>query len=259
MVRICLFHKNNQEGRQRAAVLRTAGYRVAWVATDAAVLRKLKEKPPGAVVIDLNRQPSQGRDIALWLRKSPATRHVPLLLAEGDREKVARIRELLPDAVFTTWRGIRATLKQALRHPPADPIVPKTVLDGYSGVPLIRKLGIKPHSAITLVGAPPGFEKTLGPLPQGVALRKSAQARCDLLLWFARSRKEVERRVRRMGARAGKGGLWILWPKKASGLATDLSQAVVRTVGLAAGLVDYKISAIDATWAGLRFSRRKSK
>lgn len=76
--------------------------------------------------------------------------------------------------------------------------------------------------------------------------------------WFTTSRKDLEQRIGQMGALAGKDGLWILWPKASAGLATDLTQAVVREMGLAAGLVDYKIAAIDATWSGLRFTRRKA-
>ncbi|NNG17367.1 MAG: DUF3052 domain-containing protein [Gemmatimonadales bacterium] len=135
----------------------------------------------------------------------------------------------------------------------------KSALAGYSGTPLPKKLGIKAGYVVALVGAPQGFEKTLGRLPDDVQLRKQARGKPDLVVWFARSRKELESRVKRMGALAGVGGLWIAWPKKASGLATDLSQSDVRKVGLASGLVDYKVAAIDETWSGLKFARRKPR
>jgi len=92
-----------------------------------------------------------------------------------------------------------------------------------------------------------------------VTLSKQARGRPDVTLWFTKSRKELQRGIERMGAFADKGGLWIVWPKKSSGLASDLSQAVVREVGLAAGLVDFKICADDETWSGLRFTPRKRK
>ena len=98
----------------------------------------------------------------------------------------------------------------------------------------------------------------MGPLPPGAALRRQATGRRDLTIWFIRSRQDLERRIKAMAEQAGQGGLWIVWPKKTSGIASDLSQVVVRKVGLATGLVDYKISAIDATWAGLRFRQRKT-
>lgn len=72
------------------------------------------------------------------------------------------------------------------------------------------------------------------------------------------SREALDKRIDRLGSLAGKGGLWIAWPKKASGITTGLSQNEVRQTGLAAGLVDYKVCAIDATWSGLRFARRKA-
>ncbi|MDA2937482.1 hypothetical protein MYX75_04365 [Acidobacteria bacterium AH-259-A15] len=259
MCRVRLIHWNAAEAEERAGRLRAAGYHVDYEVLDAAGLRALRECPPAALVIDLARLPSQGRDVALAIRKYKATRHVPLVLVDGDPEKVARIKEILPDAVYTTWSGIRSSLKRAIAHPPTNPVVPRSIFDAYADTPLPKKLGIKANSVVALVGAPPGFQKTLGDLPDAVAMRTGARGRCDLAIWFAKSGKDLERRIERMGAFAGKDGLWIVWPKKASRIATDLSQAIVRQAGLAAGLVDYKVCAIDATWTGLRFTRRKSK
>ena len=220
-------------------------------------LRALRADPPDAVVIDLSRLPAQGRDLGVALRRSKSTRRVPLVFVGGSRAKVAGVKQHLPDAAYGDWRGIRPTLRRAIAHPPTDPVKPASALAAYSGTPLPKKLGIKPDSVVALVGAPEGFEDLLGELPEGVTLRPRAQGRCDLIVWFAASRRELERRVARLGSVAGAGGLWIAWPKKASGVVTDLSERVVREAGLAAGLVDYKIAAIDETWSGLRFARRK--
>jgi hypothetical protein len=223
-------------------------------------LRELTRNPPDAVVIDLGRLPGQGRDVGLLLRRRKATRHVPLVFVEGDPEKVARVRTMLPDAVYTTWRRIRGSLKRALAHPPEAPPVPASALAGYSGTPLPRKLGIKAGSVVALAGAPAGFETTLGPLPDGVVLRRQVRGRCDRIIWFTRSRRDLERRIERLSAAlAERGGLWIAWPKKASGVATDLTQNIVRRTGLDSGLVDYKICAIDETWSGLLFARRRQR
>ena len=260
MSRIQLVHWNAPEAVERAARLRTAGYEVAHGPPDGTGwLRQLRGDPPSAVVIDLGRLPSHGRDVGLAVRESKATRHVPLVFVEGDAEKVARIKQLLPDAVYTTWRRVSSALERAIAHPPADPVVPRSRLEGYSDTPLPKKLGIKANSVVALVGAPKGFEATLGELPEGVVLRRHARGRSDLTLWFTTSRKDLDRRIERMGAFADRGPLWIVWPKKASGVATDLSQAPVREVGLAAGLVDYKVCAIDETWSGLLFTRRKAR
>jgi len=212
------------------------------------------------VVIDLSRLPSHGREMGSFLRQRKATRHIPVVFAGGDPEKVERTRKALPDAIYTPWSRIRSALKRSLARPPADPVVPPPVMEGYSGTPLLKKLGIKEGSVVALSGAPKGFEKTLGKLPAGVTIRRQVRGSCDRVVWFVKSRKELERGVERMGrALSDKGGLWIAWPKKASGVATDLTQNDVRRTGLASGLVDYKICAIDATWSGLLFARRKGK
>ncbi len=259
MRQIRLIHWNAAEAEERADRLRAAGYKVVYKALDgAATLRELWDNPSIAVVIDLGRLPSSGRDVALLLRQRKTTRHVPLVFVGGAPEKVTRVKKVLPDAVYTTWSQIRSSLNRAIAHPLADPVVPRSSLEGYSGTPLPKKLGIKANSVVALVGAPPGFAETLGKLPSGAALRKQARGRCHLIIWFTKSRRDLKRRVKGMArALADKGGLWIAWPKKASGVASDLSQNEVRKVGLAAGLVDYKVCAIDGTWSGLLFSRRK--
>jgi hypothetical protein len=131
---------------------------------------------------------------------------------------------------------------------------------GYSGTPLPKKLGIKPGAVVALLGAPAGFAKTiLGPLPDGVALRSDARARFDVGVVFGRTAAELARRF--ASARKAMGepcALWLAWPKQASGVATDLDGNRVRELGLLAGLVDYKVAAIDATWSGLCFARRRS-
>jgi CheY-like chemotaxis protein len=223
-----------------------------------AELRTLRADPPDAVVVDLSRLPSQGRDVAIAIRQYRSTRRVPLVLVDGDPGKVERIRALLPDATYATWPTARAALRRALARPPATPVVPGSMLAGYAGVPLVKKLGIKPGAIVGLIGAPPRFERTLGHLPPGARVRRQAPGRSDLTLWFVRSVRELAREIRRMVPAATGAGLWILWPKQASPLATDLTQNEVRRVGLAAGLVDFKVCAVDATWSGLRFTRPRA-
>ena len=187
-------------------------------------------------------------------------RAVPRIFVEGDPEKVARVREAFPDAGYASWTGIADAVRRALAHPLTDAGVRRSRMDGYAGTPLPKKLGIKEGSTVALVGAPRGFKATLGPLPQGVTLRRDVRGPCDLILWFARSRADLKKRVGEgeSGARAARDGIWVLWPKKTSGVATDLSETIVRRAGLDAGLVDFKVCAVDATWSGLRFARRKT-
>jgi CheY-like chemotaxis protein len=259
MPRVRLIHWKPEEATPRAATLRAAGYTVDFRPVTPETLRELRARPPAAVVIDLSRVPSHGRDVALAIRESKGTRHLPLVFVAGEAEKVARIRSALPDAVYATWRGIRGALRSAIAHPPERPVVPQTRLDGYSGTPLPKKLGIKPGHTVVLVGAPDDFESTLGRVPDGVALRRQNRGARNLTIWFVTSRVHLEGRMASMAERAGEGAMWIAWPKQASGVRTDVTQNLVRERGLAAGLVDYKICAIDATWSGLLFTRRKSR
>jgi hypothetical protein len=129
---------------------------------------------------------------------------------------------------------------------------------GYSGTPLAQKLGIKAESLVALLGAPATFEPLLAPLPPGVRFTNRAAGHPALVVWFASSRAQVDRRVADVSRLIVAGtGLWIAWPKRASGVTTDLTEDLVRAAGLAHGLVDYKVCAIDATWSGLKFARRR--
>jgi hypothetical protein len=257
MQRIRLIHWNVAEAEEKAAKLRLAGYGVEFEPLAPVVLRDLKRNPPAAVVIDLSRLPGQGRDVGLAIRHATATRGVPLVFVGGDSEKVGQIRQQLPDAVYTAWSRIRSALKRAIARPPTDPVVPDSVLAGYAGTPLPKKLGIKENSVVALIDAPHGFEQQIGALPTGVTFRSTVRGQSDLIIWFVKSSKDLSRRIARMAELTGQGGMWLAWPKKASGMTTDLTQAVVRKLGLAAGLVDHKICAIDSTWSGLKFARRK--
>ena len=258
MHRIRLIHWNAAEAEERARRLLSEGHEVVWKPLEGpAGLRELREDPPDAVVIDLSRIPSQGRDVGATIRRYKDTRHVPLVFVEGDPEKVERVKELLPDATYTTWDRIGTALREAIRRPPKEPVAPDAMA-GYSGTPLPKKLGIIADITLVLTGAPEGFESTLGSLPDGVKILRRSSPKADLTIWFVKRRRDLERRIADMARNVGKRGLWIAWPKRASGVASDLTQADVRRIGLASGLVDYKVAAIDETWSGLRFTRRKS-
>ncbi len=127
---------------------------------------------------------------------------------------------------------------------------------GYSGKPLVAKLGIKPGSTIAILGAPRGYERLLGMLPE-VRRRSTTTGRLDFVQFFTTEKHELERRFATLARSLTPAGmLWISWPKKASGVATDLTEDVIRAVGLAAGLVDVKVAAVDDVWSGLKFVRR---
>jgi hypothetical protein len=125
---------------------------------------------------------------------------------------------------------------------------------GYSGTALPKKLGIGPGARLALVAAPEDFVDTLGDMPDGVRINHTARGRHDVIVFFATRRNELARRFAKLAnAIEPDGGLWIAWPKRGACVATDLSESVVRDIGLASGLVDNKVCAVDDTWSGLRF------
>lgn len=260
MRRALLIHTNANEAKERAAILRAAGCDVTHqLPRGLGFLREVRRNPPDVVVIDLDRLPSVGRDIGLALRMSKATRLVPIVFAGGTAEKIAGVRALLPDASFTPWTKIRGELKRAAARRLVDPVVPRSIFEPYHGTPLLQKLGIVEGSRVGLVEAPENLATALGKLPRGATLVKSGgklDRDATLLMWFVRSSKQLNGRIAKFAAALGTRSIWVAWPKASSGFASDLSQIVVRSAGLAHGLVDYKVCAIDAEWSGLLFKRR---
>jgi hypothetical protein len=110
---------------------------------------------------------------------------------------------------------------------------------------------------LVLVDAPDRFAASLGSLPEGATIGEKSGRRADLTIWFVRSSEELSRGIRKSAAELEDGSIWIAWPKKTSAIVSDLSQVSVRSVGLASGLVDFKVCAIDATWSGLLFKLRQ--
>jgi hypothetical protein len=125
---------------------------------------------------------------------------------------------------------------------------------GYSTTPLPKKLGIKEQSRVLLVQAPPGFVPALGTLAAGVSIADRGAGPFDLILLFVTRESDLRRSFPRLATRLVPAGmLWVAWPKKASGVETDLSFDRVQKTGLGCGLVDTKICAVDDVWSGLRF------
>ena len=257
MARVVLFHWHAVEARERAARLRKHGHVVrAAHSGDMVPELGLVKRPPDAFVIDLSRLPSHGAGIANWIRERKATRGVPIVFVGGAPEKVDGVRAKYPDAAYATWRGIKGALKRAMANPPADPVVHRST--GYSQAPLAKKLGIKDGSVVALLGAPKGFESTLGELGPGTKIKRSARGSADVILLFSRDQAGLDRRfgaARRMLGESG--GLWLAWPKQSSGMKTDLGGNDIRRKGLDAGLVDNKVCSVDATWSAHRFANRR--
>jgi len=256
--RIRLVHWKEDEVPERTARLEAEGYEVDGEVPGSSIgVKRLREDPPAAFVIDLGRLPSHGREVAHSLRQSKALRSIPIVFVDGAAAKVEAIRAQLPDATYAAWDQIALALRDAIADPPTDPVVPASDSGPRSGKPLAQKLGIKPGMAIVLVDAPDGIEATLAPLPAGMTLRRGNRGHREMTVWFVTSRRELGRRFDSVAKAVGEGTLWIAWPKGSSGMDTDLSEDAIRDVALAAGMVDTKVCAIDETWSGLRLTVRR--
>jgi hypothetical protein len=133
-----------------------------------------------------------------------------------------------------------------------------TARSGYSGTPLVRKLGFKPGMRALYVNAPADFAALVGELPDGVRVLARAAPELDLAMLFVTERRELERRLPGLqGKLAPAGMIWVAWPKRASKVPTDMTEDVVRDVALPRGLVDVKVCAIDETWSGLKLVIRR--
>ncbi|WP_321476083.1 hypothetical protein [uncultured Paludibaculum sp.] len=256
MARITLVHWNADEAAARLRQLEAAGHQaVHWAPSSGDDIKRL----PAAdlVVIDLSRIPSRGRDVGTFLRRGKATRSIPLLFLDGDPEKVERVRAVLPDAAYGAWTQAGSVVKRVLKAAmPAKLAVPDAMA-GYSGTPLVKKLIIRENDVVALIDAPGGMDEKIAPLPPNVRVMTEWGRPADVILLFCRSRLDLETQFTHASNALGKKGrLWLAWPKKTSGLQSDLTEPFVREYGLAQGFVDYKICAIDATWSGLCFARR---
>ncbi|PZR75704.1 MAG: DUF3052 domain-containing protein [Chthoniobacterales bacterium] len=129
---------------------------------------------------------------------------------------------------------------------------------GYSGTPLAQKLGIKAGQTVVTIAAPVNYRKLFAPLPAGVSFTDKPAASASFIHLFASSRKPLEKELKRLRKiMADTGTLWVSWPKKSSGVATDITEDVIREVALPLGFVDVKVCAVDETWSGLKLMVRR--
>jgi CheY-like chemotaxis protein len=256
---IRLVHWKEDEVPERARRLEAAGYEVDGTVPGTSIgVKQLREDPPDAFVIDLDRLPSHGRQVAMAVRESKALRTIPIVFVGGAEEKVDGVKARLPDATYTDWENVVADLQTAIANPVAEPVVPVSDSGPSSGRPLAQKLGIKAGSTLVLLDSPEDIEMTLAPLPDGVTLRRGNRGAREMTVWFVTARASFERRFAAVAKAVGDGTLWMAWPKRSSGVETDLSEDAIREVALPAGLVDTKVCAIDETWSGLRLTRRRT-
>ncbi|MFL6527066.1 MAG: DUF3052 domain-containing protein [Chthoniobacterales bacterium] len=130
---------------------------------------------------------------------------------------------------------------------------------GYSGTPLVRKLGIKPGEQIVAINAPKNYAQLLAGLPNGAQINSKVNEGVRFVHLFTGRRAELTRHLNRLRTSLDAGTLWISWPKKSSGLPTDVTEDVIRAEALPLGFVDVKVCAVDETWSGLKLMVRRTK
>jgi CheY-like chemotaxis protein len=257
MARVRLFHWKAEESAAFIELLRAAGHTVAYDEKIVpGLFSRIRRSPPDAFVIVLSRLPSQGREAATFLRGSPATRHLPVVFVDGDPEKVEAIRQLIPDAVYTTRERMIAALAKAIAHPPAAPVVPVQMMDRYGTRTTAQKLGIKEGCRVALLDAPRDYVSVLGPMPDGAELCEEPAAVCPVTLWFVEDAEIYRSALPRMRRLAAQTKLWVIWPK--GGQKAGITQQLIRESALAVGLVDYKICSVNDRWSAIAFAKKKA-
>lgn len=129
---------------------------------------------------------------------------------------------------------------------------------GYSGTPLIQKLGIKPGMDVVTINSPANYRKLLGPAAKTVNFSDSARTATKFVHLFVCKRSDFERTIRELRKKiVDTGTVWVSWPKKSAGIETDITEDVIRTIALPLGFVDVKVCAVDETWSGLKLMIRR--
>ncbi len=256
MARVRVIHWKPAESAPLIEACRACGHEVEYDDVPFPVLAKtIRHNQPDALVIDLTRLPSHGREAAMAIRRTKFSRHIPIVFVDGAPDKVEAVRKQLPDATFTTRGQLCSRIRAACARPPANPVAPPSVMERYGSRTKAQKLGIRAGSTVAVIDPPRDYETALGDLPEGVEFVENPASVHPVTLWFVRDPTALLAALRRMRDIADKTKLWVVRPKGAN---SPLSGNLLREAGNEVGLVDYKICAIDDRWTGMIFARRKS-
>jgi len=251
--RVLVIHRKPAIAVERAHRLCSEGLEAAAYPTlGPSSFREIRANPPDAILIDLTELPSYGRAMAVLLREQKSTRNIPLVFLKGDPEKAARVREVLPDAVFATWPNVASVILRAIERAPGQCAAPNV-----AGIPLAKKLRIAKGSVVAILEGPENIREILGPLPEGVRIEKKV-GDAGLLLLFVKSAAALGRALPRIATHMEPGRtLWVCWPKRTSSMPCDLTLLSIREMVSHYDMVDSKICAVDATWSGAAITKRR--
>jgi hypothetical protein len=248
----------HEDIKKKATALRSSGVRIdtAPMIRLSGVVGELARLNPTVLILDLDKLPSNSREIAIALRSSKSARHIPILFAGGVAEKIMRIRTENPGASFVSWSEAPQALAALLKQPPpTPPVMPPR---DFSATPLLKKLGIRDEMQIALIAAPDAFEELLGDLPENTAVITRITPKTNLALCFVRSLGDLTGTLDLLTLRLPEqASVWIVHPKRSGKFHVDFNQNDVRDRALAIGLVDYKVCSVDSDWSALKFAWRK--
>lgn len=255
MARVRVLHWKAVEAEPFFRVLKDAGHSIEYEEEfRTELMRSWRKSPPDVFVIDLSRLPSQGKEIAIALRQSPATRVTPIVFCQGEEQKVASVRALMPDALYCNLSNLEDSISSALSAKATSGVVPPAMMDRYGERTAAQKLGIQPGSKVALFEPPPRVESILGELPGEVEF---VDGPADVTLCFLHDPDSLRQAFSDLRSQASKTRLWMLWQKKNSTHHSGVTEPAVREAGLSLGLVDYKICSVDKNWSAMLFARKR--
>jgi CheY-like chemotaxis protein len=257
MPRVRVIHWKPAESSVLVDAVRAAGFEPEYdpAHTASEIARALKENPPDAVVIDLTRLPSHGREMAVWIRNRKSSRTLPIVFVDGEPDKLARVKDVLPDATYATRATLARALKTACKNRSASPVIPPSAMERFKAKTAAQKLGIAAATTVAVIDPPRDYASVLGPMPDDVEFLEDPAAVQKITLWFIRDAESMLAAVRRMRAIAAATKLWILWPKAQP---NRFREGSIRELGIENGLVDYKICSVNDQWSGILFARKKT-
>jgi CheY-like chemotaxis protein len=258
MRRVRVIHWNADEAPALVELCRSAGYQVDYDSGGGqAVMKAARSAPaPDAIIIDLTRLASHGREVGVALRNYKTLRATPIVFVDGDEVKVEKTRERVPDAYFCLRGQLLRTLKKAIQEAGTRSVVPaKPMMELYRSRFTFQKLGVQPGMSLGVVDPPRDYLAALGEMPEGVEIVENPDSPQPVTVWFVHELDPYLDSLRRMRAMADRTKLWIAWRK---GAKNGITQNSVRESAREFGLVDYKICAIDGHWSGMLFTRKKA-
>ncbi len=256
MHRVRVIHWKPAEAAPLLETIRTNGFSPEYDSDSngSTITRAIRANPPDAVVIDLSRLPSHGRQVGVWMRSLKSTRSIPIVFVGGEPAKLLQVKAVLPDAAYATSSNLARVLKLACAGSIANPVIPPPMMERYKNKTAAQKLGIAASSTVAVIDAPRDYLTVIGELPEGAEVIEDPSAVQNVTLWFIRDSEAMLHALRRMRAIAAKTKLWVVWPKGAS---NKFREGPIRETALDNGLVDYKICSVNAQWSGILFAKKK--